>query len=699
MPAAGRTLAQHLRRGIGLVAVLAVGLTALPLVGLSIYEAIALEDRKRRIAAEFIGHGVAERLQSFEVELDSLASAPAVMTAMMDTAGRQQHLRPLLEQRAQALRASFSLLDHRGRLLFHVAAPGTADLPAADRTRSGAETLPPARASRIEDRRLQVVAPIYFFADHRVIGSLVGEIGLGDVVAAAAQQMRAEFHIRATLSDSVVYASEPGAAPHRQAAALVLPVQDHGAPVLSLQVQAKRSWLQSYAGRVGMVTLLAVSAALLLSVVWGHRISQAIAQPVGDLVRLAARYRHGELPAATPVPPVVELDNLATAIRAAFEAQARAQREALQTTEAMLEGLPVVVFSGRLDAAGGYALDYLGANAARILGQGAPGRLPTADWLPLLDPEQTPAIRQARLGTLEQPHSVIVYRCRDATGGTIVLREQARLLGRHPHGEALVAGTVSDITEEWRLQAQLASAVRLTVVSEMATGLAHELSQPLAAITLIADRTALGLRQNGLDGLARELDSLEEVAKLALQARELVEHLRLFGGADASALTAVTLRAAVDGALGLCGAGLRLSGIGVDVLIPDRLPPVRARQISLEQLLVNVLRNAADALAEAPPSAPRITIIGEASRDAVLLRIRDNGPGIPASVLPHIFEPFFTTRQIGKRIGLGLSICHSIMQAFGGRIEVTNHREGGAEVTLSFAPQPPAETMTAGRPP
>ena len=478
---------------------------------------------------------------------------------------------------------------------------------------------------------------------------------------------------------------------------LPLPGQQQGTAALALSVQARRSWLHGYAGWAGVVSLLALSAGLLLSMAWGHRISQAIAQPVGDLVGLAARYRRGEWPTAMPAAPVVELDQLATAIQAAFEAQARAQREALAATEAMLEGLPVMVFSGRRDAAGGYMLDYLGANAARILGQRAAARLPPADWLPLLDPDQTPAIRQARLGTAETPHAAIVYRSRDATGQTIVLREQVRLVGRHPSGEALVAGTVSDITEESRLQAQVASVARLTMLSEMATGLAHELSQPLAAITLIVDRTALGLRQHGPSGLARELDSLEEVAKLALQARELVEQLRLFGGVDAADLSAVTLGSAIDGALRLCGAGLRLNGIGVEVMIPDGLPAVRARQTALEQVLVNLLRNAADALAAAPPPAPRITLAAEAGRDVIVLRIRDNGPGVQPRARRHMFEPFFTTRQIGTRAGLGLSVCHSIMQAFGGGIEVTNHPEGGAEVTLSFAPEPPAATRPAAQ--
>jgi len=123
----------------------------------------------------------------------------------------------------------------------------------------------------------------------------------------------------------------------------------------------------------------------------------------------------------------------------------------------------------------------------------------------------------------------------------------------------------------------------------------------------------------------------------------------------------------------------------------DALPPVFGGFALIEQVLVNIILNARDAMAANSENALRYLVLSSSVNDTagtVSLEISDTGPGIPPSVLDRIFEPFFTTKELGKGIGLGLSICHGIMTSFGGSISAENVPGGGAMFTLIFRKAP-----------
>ena len=130
--------------------------------------------------------------------------------------------------------------------------------------------------------------------------------------------------------------------------------------------------------------------------------------------------------------------------------------------------------------------------------------------------------------------------------------------------------------------------------------------------------------------------------------------------------------------------------LGAEVVfeLPDKAPLVLADEARLEQVLVNLLRNALDAVSAR--NHRLITISLGEDEEHVLLSVRDTGPGIDEEDLPRLFDPFFTTKEVGEGLGLGLSISYGIVQGFGGRIWAANHPDGGAVFTVALRRAPEA---------
>jgi C4-dicarboxylate-specific signal transduction histidine kinase len=120
--------------------------------------------------------------------------------------------------------------------------------------------------------------------------------------------------------------------------------------------------------------------------------------------------------------------------------------------------------------------------------------------------------------------------------------------------------------------------------------------------------------------------------------------------------------------------------------IAEGLPLVWGQQLLLEQVMMNLLLNARDAMRETPFAQRQVRVEAAVTADEVEIRVLDNGPGIPDSILERLFEPFFTTKPVGQGTGLGLSICFGIMQSCGGSITAANRQEGGAVFTLRLKP-------------
>jgi C4-dicarboxylate-specific signal transduction histidine kinase len=274
------------------------------------------------------------------------------------------------------------------------------------------------------------------------------------------------------------------------------------------------------------------------------------------------------------------------------------------------------------------------------------------------------------------------YQIRQPDGGTKWVRAAGRILERRPDGSRIGVGHITSIQDLRDAQARATSAARLASLGEMAAGLAHELRQPLAIVSLSAEN-ALDDIDAGEPEAARA--RLQRIIRQNLRASDIIENLRRFamGAQEGGAAEAVPLQAAVERALLLVGGVLRRGGVEVDVAIAEPKPVALAWRWAIEQVLVNLLSNANDALATRPADTRRVRIEAVADPDAgtVRLVVADTGGGVPPEIMPRLFQPFVTTKAADHGTGLGLSICHGIAKALGGAISAEN-RDEGAVFTL-----------------
>ena len=228
-------------------------------------------------------------------------------------------------------------------------------------------------------------------------------------------------------------------------------------------------------------------------------------------------------------------------------------------------------------------------------------------------------------------------------------------------------------------QDELVQAGKLAVIGQLSTGIAHELNQPLTAL-----RTLSGNSMRFLDrgDLATTRANLERIAQLADRMGAITGQLRTFARKSGGQLQPVSLYRALDNALALLDS--RLAQANADVCRNCPLPaPIALCDVNrLEQVLINLIGNALDAMDGQP--TPRIEIGCEVVGRKAWLAVRDHGPGLDDEVISHLFEPFFTTKQAGVGLGLGLTISAGIVRDFGGTLTGANHPDGGAVFTLEI---------------
>jgi C4-dicarboxylate-specific signal transduction histidine kinase len=228
-------------------------------------------------------------------------------------------------------------------------------------------------------------------------------------------------------------------------------------------------------------------------------------------------------------------------------------------------------------------------------------------------------------------------------------------------------------------QEQLVQAGKLATLGELTTGVAHELNNPLNNIGLfignVIDHIELGMGDR--EWVLRELNNaVQQVRK----ATEIISHLRTFGRVATVSREAVSLREVVDRALSLMGEQLRLRQITVELAFDDTVPVVIGNSIQLEQVVINLLTNARDAVAESPMK--QISIACSVRDNRVELVLSDTGRGIPPGLEQRIFDPFFTTKEVGAGTGLGLSITYGIIREHQGTISVSSEPGEGATFVI-----------------
>lgn len=243
------------------------------------------------------------------------------------------------------------------------------------------------------------------------------------------------------------------------------------------------------------------------------------------------------------------------------------------------------------------------------------------------------------------------------------------------------------------VQNQLVQSAKLAMVGQLASGVAHEINNPLQAITTNLDVAGMVLRDEA-SSIEEELPEILEDTKRATQrCREIIQGLLRFAKPNSPRLEELSLQQPLLESLTLTQTQLRQERIQVEQKFPDTLPRVRGNSRELMQVFVNMILNAARAMASA--GEKKLTIAAELKGGEIVVSFRDTGHGIPKEVLPRIFEPFFTTSyEEGegklKGTGLGLSICHRIIQEHRGRIEVKSEPGAGAVFNIYLPLLPPS---------
>jgi len=250
--------------------------------------------------------------------------------------------------------------------------------------------------------------------------------------------------------------------------------------------------------------------------------------------------------------------------------------------------------------------------------------------------------------------------------------------------------TTSDITMRLMAEQQLIQAGKMATLGEMATGIAHELNQPLSVI-----KTASSfLRRKAVNGEPINRDILrtmaEEIDTHVDRASKIIDHMREFGRKSDVAREKVQLNTVLRRAVDFFKQQLKLRQIEVVEDFDEDLPAVLADPNRLEQVFVNLLINARDAIEkkgeqrDRKEEAKRITLRTKAEDAMVTIEVTDTGTGIPEALLDRIFEPFFTTKKVGKGTGLGLSISYGIVQDYDGTIKVESKEGEGATFIIRF---------------
>jgi PAS domain S-box-containing protein len=322
-----------------------------------------------------------------------------------------------------------------------------------------------------------------------------------------------------------------------------------------------------------------------------------------------------------------------------------------------------------------------------------------ARWMALVHPDD----RERALADLEdhvagrRPVFTSEYRLPAPDGSWRWVQLSGRATARGPDGRAThLAGTITDVTEAKSLQDRLRHADRLAGVGTLAAGVAHEVNNPLAYVSanLVAVDEALAALAPGAPVDLGRIEELRRAVRDAMdgaaRVRGIVQGLRQFAQpARGEERGHVDVKAEIEAAIGIARneiahrAQLRLE-------LPDGLPPVRAASHELGQVFVNLLVNAAQSIPEGRAAENEVRVSARVEGDRVLVEVRDTGAGISAADLPRVFDPFFTTKPIGAGSGLGLSVCHGIVSAAGGSIEVESTAGAGSTFRVSLPVLRPA---------
>ena len=336
------------------------------------------------------------------------------------------------------------------------------------------------------------------------------------------------------------------------------------------------------------------------------------------------------------------------------------------------------------------AIVYVNPAFCRMTGFSAPELIGHKPPMPYWDPdeiEETMALNRAVLsGNAPSDGFEINFRRKDGSPFRALIYEAPLIDGSGRHVGWM--GSVLDVTEKRRAeelarqqQEKLQFTSRLVTMGEMASTLAHELNQPLAAIASYA--TGCANRLAGDSWQTEEIRAaLDKLSRQAQRAGEIIRRVQTFVRKSEPKLQPCHLENVIEDSLALVEADARTRGIVIEFQPEAALPPIMADQVMIEQVLLNLLRNAMDAMTDIPLPERRIAIQVRNLPQEVEVQVRDQGCGLPPETARRLFEAFFTTKPDG--MGIGLSICRSIIEFHRGRLWYEPNRQGPGSRGTTF---------------
>ncbi|MEP6875542.1 MAG: ATP-binding protein [Burkholderiales bacterium] len=260
------------------------------------------------------------------------------------------------------------------------------------------------------------------------------------------------------------------------------------------------------------------------------------------------------------------------------------------------------------------------------------------------------------------------------------LASQAALQQAHDSLESTVIARTAQLRAT---QSELVHSGKLAALGQMSAGMVHELNQPLTALRTLSDSAGILLDQHRHDDVR---GNLQRIAGTVDRLGRLTARLKTFAYKSEEALAPVSLSRSIADALAVVGADVKNRGIDIEVKVDPVDLSVMGDDAAIGSVIINLVRNAIDAMQDAPTR--RLSIRARSVDGRVVMHIADTGPGIRADILHRLFEPFVTSKPAGAGLGLGLVISAEVVRASGGKLSATNLAGGGAcfTVDLPIAP-------------
>lgn len=308
-------------------------------------------------------------------------------------------------------------------------------------------------------------------------------------------------------------------------------------------------------------------------------------------------------------------------------------------------------------------------------------------WLEHIHPDDiataSSALNEHLIGNTD--HLEVEYRIRTKDNTWKWVLNRGRIISRSPESKPRrMVGTHADVTEQVQSRLHLESALRLESLASLAAGIAHEINQPLSALQLTLGMLEMSIEQNKPFSNSDLLAKFKWMSERSTQISEIIQHMRALARQDGNTNTINTpINDTIQRALSLLRVRLETHGIRVICQLGENLPMGKAHPLQLEQVLVNILVNALQALDDPSCSDRQILIESGTRNDSVFLIISDTGPGFGENH-HKIFNPFFSTKGVGAGMGLGLSLAHSFVTSWGGSITASEGEERGAVFSITL---------------